>query len=50
MKNIKQLFTCRTCRIETAEEMEKKLFPQFCIGHAAFAVMGLVLVILEWTH
>ncbi|WP_171805927.1 hypothetical protein [Sporosarcina newyorkensis] len=47
---MKQLFTCNTCTIQTVEELEKKLFPRFCIGHAAFVVMGVLLVIVELTN
>ena len=47
---IKQLLFNRSCTIHTAEEMEKRMFPRFCIGNVAFAVMGVVLVIIELTH
>ncbi|SKB01718.1 hypothetical protein SAMN04244570_2797 [Sporosarcina newyorkensis] len=50
MKRMKQLFTCKTCTVQTAEEMEKKFFPRFCIGHVAFVVMGVILVIVELTN
>lgn len=44
-------FSCRTCTIETAEDIEKemnrKLFPRFCIGHVAMVVTGIVIVITE---
>ncbi|WP_303966663.1 hypothetical protein [Sporosarcina ureae] len=50
MNKFKQIVFNRSCTIQTAEEMEKKLFPRFCIGNIAFAVMGVILVIIEWTH
>lgn len=49
MKLIKRLSACRTCSVQSAEDMEKKLFPRFCIGHIAFIAMGIILVFAEWS-
>ncbi|WP_158232217.1 hypothetical protein [Sporosarcina sp. P20a] len=50
MNKFKQIVFKRGCTIQSAENMEKKLFPRFCIGNIAFMVMGVILVIIEWTH
>ncbi|WP_158233842.1 hypothetical protein [Sporosarcina sp. P3] len=50
MNTFKKFLFNRSCTIQSAEEMEKKLFPRFCIGNIAFVVMGVILVIMEWTR
>ncbi len=41
---------CKTCQIkpgDSVEEMERKLYPKFCIGHVALFGTGLFFVIME---
>ncbi|HEY4579201.1 MAG TPA: hypothetical protein VIG63_05005 [Savagea sp.] len=41
---------CTSCKIEptdSVEDMEKKLYPRFCIGHVGLIATGLLIVGFE---
>ncbi|MDW0109846.1 hypothetical protein [Sporosarcina aquimarina] len=52
MKRFINKFRYMTCSIETdvEKEMTQKIFPKFCIGHAALFATGVFLVIIEWMN